>query len=210
MADNITTKKTGKRSEPKTTDEHSSGIGYYMFITAILLIVSMMAFVVFYLFFLKDKNLTEEEFMQMYSYEASIPREIEEIDFYKGPFAGSEIYQAQKAYEEGKYRLAINFYDNALLQFPNRHDLMLYKALAHVGLGEEEIAQPLLMQIIEDPALSLYAPRALWYSALLHLHENEIEPCRQKLYRLLEAPTATKEDKNKANKLLMRMHANFD
>ncbi len=202
MDDKLSTKKKEKGSENPVEKKPNKSIGRWIFLLAILLMITLMAFsVVKYFFGRADLPVTLSLVQQVYAYDKTLPSRIGESEVYPGPNVENDIYQAQKAYEDEQFVLAIKHFNNCLSTNPKRFDLKLYAALTHIHLGKDDLAQQLLYQIIEHPDKSLYANEALWYSALIDLKNNNVVESKKSLDDLIKLNTNTKELLEKAVEL---------
>jgi tetratricopeptide (TPR) repeat protein len=199
MDDKLSTKEKGKGSKNKEEKKSGSSMGHWIFLLTILLLITFMAFsFVKYFFWGDELPVTISFVQQVYTYDKTLPKRIGESEVYSGPDLENDIYQAQKAYEEEQFPLAIKHFNNSLTDNPERFDLKLYTALTHIHLGKDDLAQQLLYQIIEHPDKSLYANEALWYSALIDLKNNNIVESKKSLDDLIKRNTNTKQLLGKA------------
>jgi tetratricopeptide (TPR) repeat protein len=193
------TDKTEKGSAPEAPKKKTAIRGKYLFLIAILLLLTFMVFTfVKYLFIGKTQPLTLPIIQQAYSYYVMVPAEIGEAEAFAGPYADDDIYQGQLAYESEQYALAFKHLNKALTKNAGRFDLKLYTALAHLKIGNDDLAQQYFYQIIEHPDQSLYASQALWYSALVDLKNNNLTDCRESLDELIAMKISTRKELERA------------
>jgi len=205
MKVNLSTKKIKKGSQ-KETKKTGDGLGRLLFLFTIVLILILMVFmIVKYIFWGKEIPMTMSEVQQAYSYENVLPKQIGDSEAYAGLEVTNDIYQAQKAYEDGQYQLAIKHFNKSVTTYPKRFDLKLYTALTNLHLGKDDRAQQLFYEIINHQDKSLYANEALWYSALIDLKNNNIVNCKESVESLIEMNTNTKEVLEKAVELQDRL-----
>lgn len=91
---------------------------------------------------------------------------------------------AFKAYDNDEFELALSEF-NRLEDIDVSSYIFFYKANALMELGKVRDAIPLLERIIKDNGNHFYQ-HAIWYKALAHLHQKELDKTKENLQLLID------------------------
>lgn len=78
-------------------------------------------------------------------------------------------------YKENKYQDAINIWSKLLYSSPESDTLNYFLGVAHLNLDQFSESISNLEEVLLNPQSNFYS-KALWYRALIHVHQNELEP----------------------------------
>ena len=182
----------------KTTSKPIKSIKGLYKLTALLIIAIFVFSVVKWAFPSNENIITIAELQKEYALKNLLPLQINEFDRYKGIYLESEIYQGQKAYDEQHYQLAINHFERIVKAFPQRHDIAGYRALSYLHMGKEAEAFLCFSEIIRHPGKPFNIDQALWFTALIHLKNENILECKTVLDQMISLKNSNKELLKKA------------
>lgn len=103
---------------------------------------------------------------------------------------------AQEAFNNGAYELAVVYFNTLLQQDPQNTELLLYNGIALLELNRIKEADSIFIQVSASP--SVYQTKAQWLLALSALKQKEYSKCRT----LLEAIPQDAEEYTVAQQLL--------
>ena len=131
----------------------------------------------FIAYFLMNKQLSSEELITEYI----APPEISLIE--KGD-SEQVLFQAQTAFNKQDFQAALPHFNAHLLTKPDDFQVILYRGMAHLQLGQFAEAEQDFQAVAKSPAI--FKSEGNWYLALTYLKQEKIEQGRKELEALLE------------------------
>ncbi|MDH3649122.1 MAG: hypothetical protein OEQ53_05525 [Saprospiraceae bacterium] len=113
-----------------------------------------------------------------------------------------EISQAFAAYEMKHYSKAGDQLDDLIRKYPEKQDLVLYRAVTYLAQNQSTPAIPLLQKSLQITYRDVNQ-RASWYLALAYLKESNTEAASEQLMSIIDNDWSMKSE---AEKLLKELN----
>ena len=112
------------------------------------------------------------------------------------------INQGIDAYREGDFQKAVSFFEEYLVQDPNRNDLIFFKGAGQIAAGDYQAAIETLETLGAQP--SLYTTASLWYQALAYLKLENTDRAKNLLDQIIDGGNSSYLDRAQKLKYQLR------
>ncbi len=96
----------------------------------------------------------------------------------------TNLIVAEKLFKEKKYKESVSKFDEVLLKNKENGSIYVYKAIAHIELGQYHKAEGVLNKLINSDLID--AQKGYWYKGLLFIKSNKLEKAKELLNMIVE------------------------
>ena len=153
---------------------------------------SIVVFLGFQLFF--NQKVTNQDLYNNYVNLSELP------SFVSRDNTTSELFEAQKLFEEKKYKEALEIFKSQTNGIDYNGNILIYIGISQTELDKYQGAEETFNQLIKSDLLD--AQKGYWYKALLYLKQDRVEESKQILDKIISKNLYNKE---KAQDLLKEL-----